>query len=65
VVTDRVRVRWRDLVAALWSRRTWLAVAHLVAGTVLWAVPAGLVLLVVGLGAGKQGPLNVPSMSNA
>jgi signal transduction histidine kinase len=65
VVTDRVRVRRRDLPAALWSRRTWLATAHLVAGAVLWAVQAGLVLLVVSLGAGKQGPLNVPSMGGS
>jgi signal transduction histidine kinase len=57
VVADRIRVGWRDVPAALWSRRTWLAVAHLVTGGLLWLVPAGLVLIPVGLSAAKKGPL--------
>jgi signal transduction histidine kinase len=45
---------WREVPAALWSRHTGAAVAHLVAGTVLWCVPVGVVLVVVGAGS-KQG----------
>jgi signal transduction histidine kinase len=52
-------VAWRDVLAALWSRRTWQAVAHLVTGGLLWLVPAGLVLVPVGLSAAKHGPLAV------
>jgi signal transduction histidine kinase len=55
-MADRVRPRWRDVPAVLWSRRTWRAVAHLVTGALLWTVPAGLALVLVGL-AGKKGPL--------
>jgi signal transduction histidine kinase len=42
-------VGWRDVPAVLWSRRTWLAVAHLITGGLLWVVPAGLVLVLLGL----------------
>src|SRR5438874_12733846 len=38
-MTDGV---WRAVPAALWSRRTWKAFAHLVTGALLWAVPAYL-----------------------
>jgi signal transduction histidine kinase len=36
--------------AALWSRRTWLAVAHLATGALLWAVPVYLVVGVAAVG---------------
>lgn len=55
---DQVRVRWRDVPAALWSRRTRLALAHLITGGLLWLVPAGLVVVPVGLAGAKKGPLS-------
>jgi signal transduction histidine kinase len=39
-VADRAGTSWRAAPAALWSPRTWLSVAHLVTGGLLWAVPA-------------------------
>jgi signal transduction histidine kinase len=65
VVTDRVRVRWRDVPAAPWSRRTWLAVAHLITGGLLWVVPAGLVLIPAGVNAAKHGPLVGPRIDGS
>ena len=41
---------WRDVPAVLWSRRTWLAVAGLLAGAALWLVPVALVSAMVGGG---------------
>ena len=58
-------VRWRDVPAPLWSRRTRLAVAHLITGGLLWLVPAGLVLALVGLFAKKHGPPALPPVSGS
>jgi signal transduction histidine kinase len=58
MVADRVRVRWRDVPAALWSRRTWLAVAHLITGGLLWLVPACLALTLPAIAGVKKGPLD-------
>jgi signal transduction histidine kinase len=33
---------WRAVPAVLWARRSWLALAHLITGALLWAVPAYL-----------------------
>jgi signal transduction histidine kinase len=60
VVASRISVHWRDLPVALWSRRTWLAVAHLIAGGALWVGQAGLVLVLVGLFLKKKGPPQLP-----
>jgi signal transduction histidine kinase len=42
---------WRAVPAALWSRRSWLALAHLVTGALLWAVPVYLAVTLAGAGA--------------
>jgi signal transduction histidine kinase len=55
---DQVRVHWRAVPAALWSRRSRLALAHLITGGLLWLVPAGLVVVPVGLAGAKKGPLS-------
>jgi signal transduction histidine kinase len=47
----RAGIAWRELPAALWSRRTWLALAHLFAGGLLWAVPAYLAVGLAGIAA--------------
>jgi signal transduction histidine kinase len=47
-VAERVGPAWRGVPAALWSRRTWLALAHLVTGGLLWAVPAYLAVGLAG-----------------
>jgi hypothetical protein len=51
------RGRWRELPGTLWSRRTWLFVAHLLTGGVLWLVPVSLVAVIVGIGVMKRLPL--------
>src|SRR5437764_1557358 len=55
---DQVRMHWRAVPASLWSRRTRLALAHLITGGLLWLVPAGLVVVPVGLAGAKNGPLS-------
>lgn len=56
-MADQIRARWQNVPAALWSRHTRLALAHLVMGALLWLAPAGLVLVLVGSSAAKNGPL--------
>jgi signal transduction histidine kinase len=52
-------VRWQDVPAALWSRRTYLAMAHLITGGLIWVLTTGAMLAAVGLVASKKGPLTV------
>jgi signal transduction histidine kinase len=41
-VADRAGIAWRAVPAALWSRRSWLALAHLITGGLMWAAPVYL-----------------------
>src|SRR5256714_1854011 len=41
-MADRAGIAWRAVPAALWSRRSWLALAHLITGGLLWAAPVYL-----------------------
>ncbi|HKS98318.1 MAG TPA: sensor histidine kinase [Rugosimonospora sp.] len=63
-MVDRVGVAWRAVPAVLWSRRTWFALAHLVTGGLLWAVPLYLAVGLAGAATkasrklfGQQGKL--------
>ena len=54
-MADGVGVRWRSVPAALWSRHTWLSVVCLIAGGLLWFVPATVVAALVGIGLSLGG----------
>jgi signal transduction histidine kinase len=57
-VTDRIHLSWRGAPAAPWWRRTRRDLLQLATGGLLWLVPAGLVLVPVGLAGAKHGPLD-------
>jgi signal transduction histidine kinase len=65
MVVDRVPLHWRDVPAAAWSRRTWLAVVHLITGGLLWLVPAGLVLVLMGLSVKNKSSLRWPALGGS
>ena len=48
-MTDPVGARWREVPAAVWSRRTWLSIVHLGSGALLWLVPAGVLMALMSL----------------